>query len=43
MEVTSNHLEMGSVGDENMDEDGDELSKRPENFGMPVHKSTFVS
>ena len=42
MEVTSNQLELGSIED-GMDEDGDELSKRPDNFGMPVGKSEVVS
>lgn len=27
--------------DDGMDEDGDELSKRPDNFGIPVNKSAY--
>ncbi|THH31801.1 hypothetical protein EUX98_g2374, partial [Antrodiella citrinella] len=38
MDVTSNHLEIGTMPDE-MDEEGDELSKRPDNFGIPVGKN----
>ncbi|TCD71224.1 45 kDa subunit of RNA polymerase II [Steccherinum ochraceum] len=38
MDITSNHLEFGPL-DDGMDEDGDELSKRPDNFGMPVGKN----
>ncbi|KAH8107937.1 insert subdomain of RNA polymerase alpha subunit [Cristinia sonorae] len=38
LDITSNHLELGAM-DDGMDEEGDELSKRPNNFGMPVGKN----
>ena len=43
LDVTSNHLEIAPARPGVMDEVGEELSKRVENFGLPVGKSMSIT